>query len=202
MRLRISDYTIKVDTSIGITFDTCIDVSTLSKQGDTTLLKNAIRLVVDESKKYVMTSSMQKDLIEDIAVVNYPGSSDTSTGIYMRFNRAKFPNVTSSDAFTIEVDLGEKLNLTTQEIFEVNRKIGTFEDGSTVQSYLQQIITEYYEAKLLIVEALNDINIDASISDSWMTLAAYISNIQQVATPITDASIAEIFERIDQGELN
>ena len=202
MRLRISDYTIKVDTSIGITFDTCIDVSTLSKQGDTTLLKNAIRLVVDESQKYVMTSSMQKDLIEDIAVVYYPGSSDTSTGIYMRFNRAKFPNVTSSDACTIEVDLGEKLNLTTQEIFEVNRKMGTFEDGSTVQSYLQQIITEYYEAKLLIVEALNDINIDASTSDSWMTLAAYISNIQQVATPITDASIAEIFARIDQGELN
>ena len=120
----------------------------------------------------------------------------------MRFSLAKFPNVTSSDAFTIEVDLGEKLNLTTQEIFEVNRKIGTFEDGSTVQSYLQQIITEYYEAKLLIVEALNDININASMNDSWMTLAAYISNIQQVATPITDASIAEIFDRIDQGELN
>lgn len=202
MRLRISDYNITVDTSIGITFDTGIDVSVLSEQGSKTLLKNAIRLVVDESQKYVMTSSMQKDLIEDIAVVDYHGSSDTSTGIYMRFNLAKFPNVTSSDAFTIEVDLGEKLNLTTQEVFEVSRKLGTFEDGSTVQSYLQQIITEYHEAKLLIVEALNDINIDASTSDSWMTLAAYISNIQQVATPITDASIVEIFERIDQGELN
>lgn len=78
----------------------------------------------------------------------------------------------------------------------INRKLGEFEEEQSVETLLADMSQAYTEHKRLIVEALNTLNIEAKESDSWVQLAAYISNIELTAEPMTEEQVTNIFNSV------
>ncbi len=101
MRRRIKDYTVYFDEIGKLDFlvidaDFGVDMSEFSNKQ----IEESIRLVIDETERVLLTSSMKKG---NIAVIN---RHDT-TWVEILFYKDSFDTIKSTDSFTIEVDTGE-----------------------------------------------------------------------------------------------
>lgn len=100
MRYRIKDY--KITVSEGLVY-----VHIAVPDGNEWLVinpvKEAIRLIVDETAKIVFCSSMQKDRIASMTA-----SSESGFDWAIAFAIPQDKNVTANDLFTIEVDWGDE----------------------------------------------------------------------------------------------
>lgn len=114
MRLRLSEYSSKEITDGGvakivITADAGFDLNTLSDTDENIpeLIKESIRLIVDETKPAVLTSSMQKANIDSAAI-----NAADNKKFDIVFAKALFKKGwANTDKFTIEVDFGETNNM-------------------------------------------------------------------------------------------
>ncbi len=101
MRRRIKDYTVYFDWIVGAGYlvvdaDFGIDMSEFSDKQ----IEECIRLVIDETAKVLLTSSMKKGNIVTV-------SKHDTTWVKILFYKESFETVKTTDSFTIEVDTGE-----------------------------------------------------------------------------------------------
>lgn len=101
MRRRVKDYNVYFDWIVGagylvIDADFGIDMSEFSDKQ----VEECIRLIIDETAKVLLTSSMKKGNIITVTI------HDT-TWVQILFYKEVFETVKTTDSFTIEVDTGE-----------------------------------------------------------------------------------------------
>lgn len=102
MRYRVKDYSIEVSGNL-VYVQITIPAGVTPTQGATTKpLREAIRLIVDETAGIVFCSSMQKANIKAVG----PGEADREW--YIAFQIPSGKTVTATDQFTIEVDWGDE----------------------------------------------------------------------------------------------
>ena len=113
MRLRISEYSSQegIGDDVGkivITANAGFDLRTLSDTADDIpeLIKESIRLIIDETHPTAFTSSMTKSNIFDARI----NESDNNK-FDVLFLKSLFSKWVSGDKFTIEVDFGETNNM-------------------------------------------------------------------------------------------
>jgi hypothetical protein len=112
MRYRIKDYTVEVagnDLILTIPVPSGIDISA-SAETVQKLIKEAIRLVVDETAGIVLCSSMQKDKYYSHAE---PILSMQNTRLIFAIPSGK--TIVATDQFTIEMDWGDEPSKTAKE---------------------------------------------------------------------------------------
>lgn len=112
MRYRIKDYTVEVagnDLILTIPVPSGIDIS-VSAETVQKLIKEAIRLVVDETAGIVFCSSMQKDKYYSHAE-QMPSTQNTR----LIFAIPSGKTVANTDQFTIEMDWGAEPSETAKE---------------------------------------------------------------------------------------
>lgn len=136
-------------------------------QGDDGLLSGATQILFEEGAALKVTG-----------FIDITDSSSTVIG-----------KAVSYEPISIGRDIEETYRI-------INRKLGEFEEEQSVETLLADMAQAYTEHKRLIVEALNTLNIEAKESDSWVQLAAYISNIELTAEPMTEEQVTNIFNSI------
>lgn len=105
MRYRVKDYTVEVVNNSVWLYFTAPKGVTLTSDPDNEIepfIKEAIRLVVDESNKNVLCSSMQKD-----SCLNRAKCNIETREIRLMFN-APTGKVLGSSEYTIEMDWGDE----------------------------------------------------------------------------------------------
>ena len=106
MRYRVKDYTVTISNGNVNLYFTAPDGVTLTNDPDNEVepyITEAIRLVIDESKKIVLCSSMQKRTVER-AKANL-----TTRQIWIAIEIPDGQTLFTNDEFTIEMDWGESV---------------------------------------------------------------------------------------------
>ena len=116
MRYRIKKYSASVSNNVvTLSFDVpngmVISINPDDGSLDTAderLIKESVRLIIDETNKVVLCSSMQKNRIINIYAQGNQGESTADT-IYIRIAIPEDKTVSASDQFTIEMDWGDTI---------------------------------------------------------------------------------------------
>lgn len=104
MRTRVTDYTITINDSFVFVNIAIPAGKSPTSSATTKPMREAIRLIIDETAKVTFCSSMKKDNIVDI-LPNNPSSGYCS----VKFAIPEGKTITTSDHFTIEMDWGDDL---------------------------------------------------------------------------------------------
>lgn len=107
MRYRVNEYTVEIENDyVWLTFQVPAGVPIENSDNEIEIfIKEAIRLIVDESASIIFCSSMQKDLYLEQASFN-----DSTHQIELAFSIPEDKTVTNTDEFTIEMDWGEAIS--------------------------------------------------------------------------------------------
>lgn len=116
MRYRIKKYSASVSNnvvtlSLGVPDGMAISINPEDGSldpADERFIKESVRLIIDETNKVVLCSSMQKDRIINIYAQGIQGESTVDT-IYIYIAIPDGKTVSASDQFTIEMDWGDTI---------------------------------------------------------------------------------------------
>ncbi len=180
MRYRIKDYTVEVagnNLILTIPVSSGIDISA-SAETVQKLIKEAIRLVVDETAGIVLCSSMQKDKYYSHAE---PMPSTQNTRLIFAIPSGK--TIAITDQFTIEMDWGDKPSetakeSTSQEILEQVKNVTIDKSDLAKEDTLNKFATKIDNIDLTSVAKQGD-NAEA-------TNSKILEEVQKVSSIDTD----------------
>lgn len=163
MRTRLNEYKI-----IRITDDTGYIYINRPTGFDISLVPQAIRLVINETKSYPLTHSMRKSYITGAVSGEYTVDGNTyNTQINIsRTGSFSSEHFTDTDEFTVEVDWGM---VSAEDIFvKIIEAIG---DITFDKSDLAKVGTNSNATNTAILEAIDNLSLSASVTNNNLNIS-------------------------------